>query len=184
MFNQRDWSASCSCSCRRPGMKTGFLKGTAGFSCGCLVCCVAVGKTWLCAWQAFERKWKWKSISHVRLFVTPGYTVHGILQARILEWVAFPFSRGSSQPRDRTQVIYMQANLALIISSCLCDPWTTSACDSIFISWKLCCLILYTWLNSTQRSTFLWAAGALWSQDCASSATCASCFHSINLFPN
>ena len=32
------------------------------------------------------------------------YTIHGILQARILEWVAFPFSRGSSQPRDRTQV--------------------------------------------------------------------------------
>ena len=31
-------------------------------------------------------------------------TVHGILQARILEWVAFPFSRGSSQPRDWTQV--------------------------------------------------------------------------------
>ena len=32
------------------------------------------------------------------------YTVHGILQARILEWVAFPFSRGSSQPRDQAQV--------------------------------------------------------------------------------
>ena len=32
------------------------------------------------------------------------YTVPGILQARILEWVAFPFSRGSSQPRDQTQV--------------------------------------------------------------------------------
>ena len=31
------------------------------------------------------------------------YTVHGILQAKILEWVAFPFSRGSSQPRDRNQ---------------------------------------------------------------------------------
>ena len=28
------------------------------------------------------------------------YTVHGILRARILEWAAFPFSRGSSQPRD------------------------------------------------------------------------------------
>ena len=28
------------------------------------------------------------------------YTVHGILGARILEWVAFPFSRGCSQPRD------------------------------------------------------------------------------------
>ena len=32
------------------------------------------------------------------------YTVHGILQARILEWVTFPFSRGSSQPKDWTQV--------------------------------------------------------------------------------
>ena len=32
------------------------------------------------------------------------YTVHGILQARILEGVAFPFSRGSSQPRDQTGV--------------------------------------------------------------------------------
>ena len=30
----------------------------------------------------------------------PGSSVHGILQARILEWVAIPFSRGSSQPRD------------------------------------------------------------------------------------
>ena len=34
----------------------------------------------------------------------PGYSVHGILQARILEYVAVPFSRGSSQPRDQTQV--------------------------------------------------------------------------------
>ena len=30
----------------------------------------------------------------------PGSSVHGILQAKILEWVAIPFSRGSSQPRD------------------------------------------------------------------------------------
>ena len=34
----------------------------------------------------------------------PGSSVHGILQARILEWVAISFSRGSSQPRDGTQV--------------------------------------------------------------------------------
>ena len=32
----------------------------------------------------------------------PGSSIHGILQARILEWVAISFSRGSSQPRDRT----------------------------------------------------------------------------------
>ena len=35
------------------------------------------------------------------------YRVHGIFQARILEWVAFAFSRGSSQPRDRTQVFHI-----------------------------------------------------------------------------
>ena len=35
------------------------------------------------------------------------YTVHRILQARILESVTFPFSRGSSQPRDRTQVFHL-----------------------------------------------------------------------------
>ena len=35
------------------------------------------------------------------------YTVHGILQARILEWVDFPFSKGSSQPRDWTQVSHI-----------------------------------------------------------------------------
>ena len=35
------------------------------------------------------------------------YIVHGTLQARILEWVAVPFSRGSSQPRDRTQVCHI-----------------------------------------------------------------------------
>ena len=42
---------------------------------------------------------KWKSLSRVRLFVTPWTLVHGFLQVRILEWVAVPFSRGSSQPR-------------------------------------------------------------------------------------
>ena len=34
----------------------------------------------------------------------PGSSVHGILQERILEWVAIPFSRGISLTRDRTQV--------------------------------------------------------------------------------
>ena len=34
----------------------------------------------------------------------PGFSVHGMVQARILEWVAIPLSRGSSQPRDQTLV--------------------------------------------------------------------------------
>ena len=37
----------------------------------------------------------------------PGSSVHGILQARILEWVAMPSSRGSSRPRDRTRGSYI-----------------------------------------------------------------------------
>ena len=54
--------------------------------------------------QTLGRMWKWKSLSR-RTFCDPmDYRVHGILQARILEWVSFSFSRGSSQPRDRTQV--------------------------------------------------------------------------------
>ena len=50
----------------------------------------------------YRWKSKWKSLSHVRLFETPWTVVHGILQARILEGVAFSCSRGSSQPRDQT----------------------------------------------------------------------------------
>ena len=45
--------------------------------------------------------------SRVQLFATldyspPGSSLHGILQARILEWVAVPSARGPFQPRDRT----------------------------------------------------------------------------------
>ena len=40
----------------------------------------------------------------------PGSSVHGILQARILEWVAIPSSRGSSQPRGQTQVSALQVD--------------------------------------------------------------------------
>ena len=51
-----------------------------------------------------EHSWsevKWKSLSRVQLFATLWIIVHGILQSRILEWVVFSFSRGSSQPRDQ-----------------------------------------------------------------------------------
>ena len=40
----------------------------------------------------------------------PGSSAHGILQARVLEWVAIPFSRGSSQPRDRSGSPALQAD--------------------------------------------------------------------------
>ena len=44
------------------------------------------------------------SSAYLTLWDPMDYTVHGILQVRILEWVAFSFSTGSSQPRDWTQV--------------------------------------------------------------------------------
>ena len=71
------------------------------------------------------------------------YTVHGILQARILEWVVVPLSGGSSQPRDRTQVSCIASGyftnwildtsqviclLSEVAQSCLtlCDPMNCS----------------------------------------------------------
>ena len=39
----------------------------------------------------------------------PGSSVHGILQARILEWVAIPFSRGSSQPREGSPTLQVDS---------------------------------------------------------------------------
>ena len=47
-------------------------------------------------------------------FNLPGFSVHGILQARILEWIAISFSRESSQARERTQV------------SCIADGFFTT----------------------------------------------------------
>ena len=37
----------------------------------------------------------------------PGFSIHGIFQAKVLKWVAISFSSGSSQPRDRTQVSHI-----------------------------------------------------------------------------
>ena len=44
----------------------------------------------------------------------PGSSVHEILQVRILEWVAMPSSRGSSQPRDQTQVSHMDGGFFIV----------------------------------------------------------------------
>ena len=46
----------------------------------------------------------------------PGSSVCGILQARILQWVAMPSSRGSSQPRDRARVSYVSCTDRRVLS--------------------------------------------------------------------
>ena len=70
--------------------------------------------------------------SHVRLFATPsdcsppGSSIHGILQARILEWVAISFSKGSSQPRDWTHVSYV-----FYIGGRILNHWATWEAQNI-----------------------------------------------------
>ena len=59
-----------------------------------------------------SQKWKWNEMKVAQYLMD--YTVHRILKARILEWIAFPFSRGSSQHREWTQV------------SCIADGLFTS----------------------------------------------------------
>ena len=56
---------------------------------------------------ALKEKVKVARWCHPTLCNPVDYIVHGILQARVLEWVAFPFSRGSSQPRVQTQVSHI-----------------------------------------------------------------------------
>ena len=83
--------------------------------------------------SSVSRSVVWDSVQHHGLGL-PGSSVHGILQARMLEWVAIPFSRRSSQPRDRTRVSCIEGRFftfwatgkiqVKVTQSCLtrCDP--------------------------------------------------------------
>ena len=72
----------------------------------------------------------------------PGFSIHGILQARILEWVTISFSRGSSWPRDGTQV-------SLIGGRCF-NLWATR--EACWVA-QLCLTLL--WLHGLQPSRLL-----------------------------
>ena len=87
-------------------------------------------------------KWKWKwSRSVVSTLCNPmdcrlsGSSVHGIFQARVLEWIAISFSRGSSQPRNRTQVPRIAGRRFTI--------WATREAPSYVNSWSVFISILY-----------------------------------------
>ena len=77
----------------------------------------------------------------------PGSSVHGILQARILEWVAIPFSRGSSQSRDQTQVSCIAGRASPIKQECWKDgagtPWSPVNHDG------RCCFLFFCHLLSS-----------------------------------
>ena len=75
---------------------------------------------------------RYQLLSHVRLFSTPwtvawpSSSVHAILQAGILEWVAIPFSRGSSRPRDQTGVSRIAGRFFIV--------WATREAEKILES--------------------------------------------------
>ena len=64
----------------------------------------------------------------------PGSSVHGILQAKILEWVAVPFSRGSSQPRDRTQVFHIAGQFFTVSVLHLLNPYCILGTLNVFLN--------------------------------------------------
>ena len=78
------------------------------------------------------------TLCHPMDYSLPGSSVHEILPARILEWVAIPSSRGSSWPRDQTcisyvsctgrQVLYHSVQFSSVAQSCLtpCNPMNHS----------------------------------------------------------
>ena len=74
---------------------------------------------------------------HPMDYSLPGSTVHGILQARILEWVVISFSRGSSPPRNRTRV---SSIVAIYIPSLLFRLYIHSS--SVLRWWLLAFIIL------------------------------------------
>ena len=83
----------------------------------------------------------------------PGFSFHGILHARKLEWVAIPFSRGSSQSRDRTHISYIGRWIRLLVYMFLFSVvFTLSLTVSPFPSLKI--------ILGIRECTELWQARA------------------------
>ena len=98
---------------------------------------------------------------------SPGSSVHGILQARILEWVAMSSPRGSSQPRDLTcvsfiscigrQILYHSSHLGRPLNAPITSSLSTSA-PSLLAAWECCSALgphpraLIPWLTDCSPS--------------------------------
>ena len=96
-------------------------------------------------WWGHEKVKASVTQSHPTLFNSLDYSpgsIHGILQARILEMVAIPFSRGSSQPRDWTKVSHT-AGRFFIVWATREDMNEKLKKETIPIIWNLC--NLWTW---------------------------------------
>ena len=78
-----------------------------------------------------------------------GSSVHAILQARILEWVAIPSSRGSSQTRDRTLISYVSCiGWQVFTASNTCEAWHSKSSLKGLKSLGMLLCICYSWSKS------------------------------------
>ena len=85
----------------------------------------------------------------------PGSSIHEISQARILEWVAIPFSRGSSRPRNWTHISYIAGRYFTV--------WATREAQRIcwgICSYQIKSLTLYLW-GTTPGGSTQWEGGSL-----------------------
>ena len=98
----------------------------------------------------------------------PGFPVHGILQARILEWLAMPSSRGSSQPRDWTHVSGGSCTAGRFLATeppgKPGDPTTSLKCGNSLGLRKVLCLTstvssLRVQIWASQMKTHIWCDG-------------------------
>ena len=120
----------------RSGKFTGWKLILSHLSClltMCMCVCVCV-----CVWERLSRV-RLCDPMNCRL---PGFPVHGILQARILEWIAIPFSRGSPWPRDWTLV------------SCIAGSFFTTWAIGKSLLTKISMSKLVFWVKFTHSSSF------------------------------
>ena len=75
--------------------------------------------------EVYKRMWKWKSLSYLTLWDPMDCTVHGILQARILEWVAFSFFRDLPNPGIEPRSPTWQKSLTLLFLEVVCTNMST-----------------------------------------------------------
>ena len=78
--------------------------------------------------------------------IPPGSSVHGILQARLLEWVVMPSSRGSSQPGDQTQVSHMAGGFF--------TNWATREAIPRYVWHGLVCIVFMVYHKTSLASDF------------------------------
>ena len=107
-------------------------------------------------------------LSRVWVFVTPvdcslpGSSVHGVLQARILEWIAIPFSRGSFGPRDWTQVSCIVGRFFSDWATREAQPGDTTVLLNTILKMPqdIICVFVYWVLNPRAESLVIYALGS------------------------